>query len=126
NGSSGFQGSYDGNYASYISFDGITTDEMYLIRAEAYARTNKIAESLTDLNTLLLKRYATGTFPGYESMDQTALISLIKDERRKELVYRGLRWSDLRRYNLENDNITLTRVIGGVAYTLPPNDLRWV
>jgi hypothetical protein len=42
------------------------------------------------------------------------------------LLFRNLRWSDLRRFNLEGANITLKRIINGTSYTLPPNDLRWV
>ncbi|MBN8856731.1 MAG: RagB/SusD family nutrient uptake outer membrane protein, partial [Sphingobacteriales bacterium] len=42
-------------------------------------------------------------------------------ERRKELPFRGVRWTDLRRLNLEGRTITLTRVLNGTTYQLPPN-----
>jgi len=42
-------------------------------------------------------------------------------ERRKELAFRGLRWSDLRRLNKEGWGIMLNRNLNGVPYTLPPN-----
>ncbi len=50
----------------------------------------------------------------------------VLQERRKELIFRGTRWSDLRRLNLEGAGIGLNRIINGVTYTLPPNDARWV
>ncbi len=42
-------------------------------------------------------------------------LSLILAERRKELAFRGLRWTDLRRLNKEESaNITLYRVLEGI------------
>lgn len=122
----GFQGSYNGTYAPYSSFDGIATDEIFLIKAEAEAKTTGAAEALKTLNTFLRKRWQTGTYTDYLPTSDDAALMLIRQERRKELLYRGLRWSDLRRYNLEGANITPKRIINGVEYTLPPNDLRWV
>ena len=49
----------------------------------------------------------------------------IRDERRKELLMRGLRWADLKRYNRDGANVSLTRVVNGVTYVLPPNDPRY-
>jgi hypothetical protein len=42
------------------------------------------------------------------------------------LVFRGLRWSDLKRYNRDGADITLTRTLGDIVYTLPPNDNKWL
>lgn len=125
-GTYGFRGSYDGEYLIYSTFDGITTDEVYLIRAECNARAgNKIA-ALDDLNKLLVKRWKTGTFVAITATDAEDAKNKILLERRKELVFRGLRWSDVRRLNLEGANITMKRIIDGTIYTLPPNDLRSV
>ena len=52
-------------------------------------------------------------------------LNIISRERRKELLIRGVRWSDLKRYNRDGANITLTRTVNGQTYTLPPNDLRY-
>ena len=46
-------------------------------------------------------------------------------ERRKELTLRGLRLSDIKRLNKEGRGITLTRIVNGVAYTLPANSARF-
>jgi hypothetical protein len=54
-----------------------------------------------------------------------ALVQIIT-ERRKELVFRGCRWTDLRR--LSGDSrfaYTLTRTLLGQTYTLPPGDPRY-
>jgi len=52
-------------------------------------------------------------------------LQLILRERRKELVMRGIRWTDIKRLNLEGANIVLTRKIGADTFTLLPNDLRY-
>ena len=47
-------------------------------------------------------------------------------ERRKELLYRGLRWTDLRRLNKETGRQTLLqRTIAGQSYSLPASDPRY-
>jgi hypothetical protein len=71
-------------------------------------------------------RWAKGTFiPFTASSSDDALIQIL-NERRKELLYRGLRWTDLRRLNKDpRFAITLKRIINGVSYTLPPNDNRY-
>ncbi|MEJ7778954.1 MAG: RagB/SusD family nutrient uptake outer membrane protein, partial [Daejeonella sp.] len=51
-----FKGSYDGQNSSSM-FTGLTTAEMYLVRAEAYSRINKTADALKDLNTLMVNRW---------------------------------------------------------------------
>lgn len=120
-----FKGSYYGNR---ILFDGIGNDEVYLIRAECYARTGSASAAVDDLNKLLSLRYKKGTFVPYPtSMAADAALQLIIKERRKELIYRGIRWSDLRRINPDSRfAITLSRFFNGQTYTLPANDERYV
>src|SRR5690606_1933722 len=54
-----FKANYTG---STPLFGGIANDEVMVIRAECRARLNKIDLALEDLNTLLQKRWKTGTF----------------------------------------------------------------
>ncbi|MGN6421329.1 MAG: RagB/SusD family nutrient uptake outer membrane protein [Pseudobacter sp.] len=119
-----FKGSYA--FEDFSHYAGVATDEMYLIRAECYARAGKAFEAMQDLNSLMEKRWDAATFTPFMATDATAALQLILQERRKELIFRGTRWSDLRRLNLEGANITLTRKINNRTYTLPPNDYRWV
>lgn len=108
------------------SFGGIATNEVYLMRAECHARLNHFSEAAADLNALLENRWQEGTFSPYELTSSEAL-KVILDERRKELLFRGLRWVDLRRLNSDsNYAVTLKRVLGNDIYTLPPNDPRYV
>jgi starch-binding outer membrane protein, SusD/RagB family len=122
-----FQGSYNGTGGVSSVFDGLATDELYLTRAECYARSGNKDAALADLNTLMKKRWSNnGSWNAYTANTAAEALNLILIERRKELVFRGLRWSDIRRLNEEGANITLQRVIGGTTYTLPARDSRSV
>jgi len=121
-GTYGFRGSYAGS-TSFL-FDGVANDEVYLMRAECFARAGKTAEAMADLNTLLSKRW-TGTYTMMQATDATDALNKILVERRKELLMRGLRWMDIKRLNAEGASITLRRILNTQTYTLPPNDLRF-
>jgi hypothetical protein len=119
-----FSGSY---YGSANLFCGLATDELLLIRAECNARKGDVAGSMADLNALLIKRWKTGFFvPLTASSADDALLKILA-ERRKELCFRGLRWTDLRRLNQETRfSKSLTRIVNNQTYTLLPNDNRYV
>ncbi|MDB5004409.1 MAG: RagB/SusD family nutrient uptake outer membrane protein [Mucilaginibacter sp.] len=126
NGYYGFRGAYDEN-ANQGAYGGIATDEVYLIRAESYARAGNTSAAMSDLNTLLLKRWRNGFFVPLNATNAKNALDIILAERRKELVRRNnLRWTDLKRLNKDpNYAKTLTRTVHGQTYTLPPNDLRY-
>ena len=107
-------------------FTGLATDELYLIKAECAARRNDVNTALTYLNDLLVKRYITNTFIPVTASNQADALNAILKERQKELVWRNLRWDDIKRLNKEGSNITLTRLVNGQTFTLPPNDPRYV
>jgi starch-binding outer membrane protein, SusD/RagB family len=117
--------SFKGSYARSIPFIGIATDEVYLMRAECYARLGNTDAALNDLNTLLVTRWAAGTFVPFTASSAPDALAIILQERRKELLFRSLRWMDIKRLNKDGAGIILTRVIGGTTYTLPPNDNRY-
>lgn len=117
-----FKGSYAGGTTL---FNGLTTSEVYLILAESNVRLGKISEALLNLNILLKKRWKQGTFNPVAITDKNELLKFIIMQRKIELINRGLRWSDIRRYQNEpNFQVTLNRVINGESFSLPPNDLR--
>ncbi|MEJ2881408.1 RagB/SusD family nutrient uptake outer membrane protein [Pedobacter sp. GR22-6] len=108
-------------------FTGLATDEIYLIKAECLARNGSGTEALNFLNALLLKRYANSArFEPISSGDPATILSLVIQERRKQLIWRSVRWSDLKRYNRDGANIILSRTINNSTYTLPANDPRYV
>jgi hypothetical protein len=117
-----YRASYSG---TLFPFSGLATDEVYLIRAECRARAGDIQGALQDVNILLVNRFKTGTFQPYSAASSQEALQLVIAERKKELVFRGLRFTDLRRLNKEGAGIWLNRVVNGIVFQLPPNDLRY-
>lgn len=119
---------YKGSYAGTDDlFNGIAVDELYLIRAEAAARQGNTEAAMTDLQTLLANRYVTGTYRPQPAANAGDALQRVLTERRKELLFRGLRWSDLRRFNMEKGReVVLERKLNGKVYTLLPNDPKYV
>lgn len=111
-----FKGNYTGGTGR---FTGISTNEIYLIRAECLARSGRTQEAMTTLNFLLEKRWNNKKVyvPVLAANSQDALMLILK-ERRKELLFRGIRWMDIRRLAGEGQNAVLTRSVNGEIYTL--------
>lgn len=115
-----FKGSH--SHSNNWLFSGLTTAEMLLIRAEGKARSGDVSESLADINMLLRTRWDnTLVFEEKVVEDKEDILKLVLDERRKELAMRGIRWSDIKRLNLEGRNIVLQRKLGDELITLAPN-----
>lgn len=115
---------YKGSYASHraIEFGGISTNELYLMKAECMAFLNEIGDAMSVLNELLKARWikAVDYMPAIAS-DREGALAIIREERKKELCFRNLRWADIKRYNKEGANITLRRNLDGRIYELLPN-----
>lgn len=119
-----FKGSYTGA-SSY--FTGIATDEIYLILAESQIRTDEIQEGIKTLNELLKYRFLTGKFIPVKAASKHSALELVLIERKKQLLLRGMRWSDLRRLNIETDFAKIIkRESLDKEYVLYPNDKRYV
>jgi hypothetical protein len=118
---------FRGQYSGISAFcNGPFTDEMYLNRAECNARLGNIAAALTDMDTLLIKRYVRNTYVPYHPGTKAETLKYILEERKKELVFRGLRWVDLRRLNQEPEfATTIKRIIAGQIHTLLPNSKNY-
>lgn len=121
-GSYRFKGTHTGHQGLVT---GIMTSELILIIAECNARLDNLQNAENALNKLLVKRWDADTFIPLSLDDKNIALNIILEERRKELVFRGLRWSDIKRLNREGYNITLTRTVHGQTFMLPPNDLRY-
>ncbi|UPK68055.1 RagB/SusD family nutrient uptake outer membrane protein [Chitinophaga filiformis] len=120
-----FKGSYE--FKMVLSqYEGIANDELYLIRGECAARMGDVESAISDLNKLLVKRYKKGTYIIKVTKDPLEALKLILEERRKEMPFRGTRWTDLRRLNKDpRFSVTLKRIVNGTKYILTPNDSRY-
>lgn len=118
-----FRGSYNG---TVVLFNGIATDEIHLILAECHARKRSPDKALDILNSLLQKRYKTDTYERLTHVEDGALINLVLNERRKQLIFRGRRWWDLRRLNSDSRfSKELKREVSGRVYELLPQSKKY-
>lgn len=91
--------------------------ELYLIRAEARARQNNLADAVTDLDILRDRAelpLIADTNPG---ISQESLLEAIIHERQVELFTEwGHRWFDLKRINKINDVMSIVTPIKGGSW----------
>jgi hypothetical protein len=123
-----FKGDYSGLGSVNVMniFTGIVTDEIYLVKAECNARAANTVSAMQALNALLLTRWKSGAFVPLTATGPADALQKILTERRKELLFRGARWSDLRR--LKDDpqfSVTPVRILDGQRYELSPNSPRY-
>lgn len=119
---------------SFYERIGLEISELYLLRAEAEARTGNLAGAKADVETLRKNRMpvANASVPAATAVNQTQLIKFIVDERSREFAALGYRWFDMRRLSTDpifsaqiaTDKHTLFLTAGGTTqYTLKPERL---
>jgi tetratricopeptide (TPR) repeat protein len=116
----------DGSNSSAADNIHIGTPEMYLVRAEANARLNKLQKALDDVNLIRSKRFKTGTHVPVTLADLGAdpakVLNEVLLERRRELYGKELRLFDIKRLHLP-----VTHYISSRRLDLPADDpkLLW-
>ncbi|WP_103070463.1 RagB/SusD family nutrient uptake outer membrane protein [Aquimarina sediminis] len=106
-------------------------EEVILNRAEANLFLGDQASALADINIIANNRYAGNQYTDlaalvtfYTASNETdAITQLLLDERKKEFVDHGLRWFDIKRFNIPVTHI-LPVSEGGGTFELTANDLR--
>jgi SusD family. len=120
--------SFTGDYARSaggIKFNGITTAEMLLIHAESNARIGETERAKASIQTLMDHRYSGPTTDELERLSAEELLMKILSERRKELVFRGQRWMDIRRLAAAGESsISVMRIIDGRTFEITPQELK--
>lgn len=101
------------------------TAEQYFIKSEALLKLNKLTEAKETLLKVLKNRYTPDGYTSVQnavsSMDSTAFMNFILDERFREFALEGQRWFDLRRANQKK----ISHTISGKEYILQQNDPRY-
>lgn len=114
-------------YGSTGSPYGLTVPEMLMVRAECNARAGNTTLAMDDVNLLRKNRIATAAYIDLAAADAAEALTIVKEERRRELAFMGIRYFDIRRYNAyDNANISIVHPVNGENFTLAPGDNKWV
>lgn len=94
---------YGAPFSAAYSRYGLQLNELYLLLAEAKARTNDLGGAVQDVETLRRNRMPVSDAPVPAAIagNQTALIKFIIDERIREFAIEGYRWFDMRRLSVD-------------------------
>jgi tetratricopeptide (TPR) repeat protein len=99
--------------AEFFNLPIVHLAEIMLIRAESAVETGNMSQAETDINSIRSRAGLSAVTPGQTS---TALLTLIRNERRLEMVGEGNRLHDLKR-QATNGNPSLT--INGAPWDCP-------
>lgn len=113
-------------YSNYLN-----VPEMYLVRAECLAREGKAADALADINKLRLNRITPAAYKAFTLADfgnnNENVLRFVLEERRRELVFTGMRVIDLKRLNKEaRFRKTIKHTAEGVDYELLPGSDKYL
>ncbi|SEO06242.1 SusD family protein [Mucilaginibacter gossypiicola] len=117
---------YRQNYTNEGVYIGPNVPEMMLIKAESAARAGDVSAAVNELNTLRKKRFKPADYVDLTATNAADALTLVINERRRELFGRGFRWFDMRRLNQDAAFAkTYTHTFKGTAYTLEPYSNRY-
>ncbi|WP_083464682.1 RagB/SusD family nutrient uptake outer membrane protein [Marinifilum fragile] len=105
---------------------GLSVPEMILTRAECNARNGNISDAMSDVNLIRQNRIKTEAYTELIATDAADALQKVKQERRRELAFKGSRWFDIKRYNAYDDaNISIDHSVAGESHILSPGDNKW-
>ncbi|MGE8426714.1 MAG: RagB/SusD family nutrient uptake outer membrane protein [Sphingobacterium sp.] len=119
-----FKGGYFGVANCFV---GLAVDEVYLNAVECLLRTGQLKEAENLFNKLMATRWKTGKYIPVSFNDQATALKTVLEERRKSLLFRCLRLTDIKRLNKSTDQkVTMRRKLNGNEIVLAPNDPKYV
>lgn len=109
-----------------FNYGGITTVEVYLIKAECFARANQLNDAMDLLNTVRKTRILPSVYQDLTAADKTAAINAILKTKNNELILTLIPFIDARRLNAEGVyKVSFTKVNSGTTYTLSSDSYLW-
>lgn len=115
--------------SGYFNHAGLTTAEVYLIKAECQARLasgNDFTEAMNTLNTVRKTRIRPDVYQPAQASTLAEAIDLIRRTKDNELIFSIVPFADTRRFNSEGTYArTLTKTYEGKTLTLAPDSHLW-
>ena len=117
---------YTSTLTGFFNYGGLTTTEVYLIKAECLARTGKVQEAMDILNAVRIKRILPTVYQPLVPTDAVTALKYIIKTKANELIMTIMPFADTRRRNKEaNLARTFTKVADGTTYSLSPTSHLW-
>ncbi|MBB4804679.1 tetratricopeptide (TPR) repeat protein [Flavobacterium nitrogenifigens] len=122
----GAETSYRRTLTGMFNFGGITTVEIYLIKAECLARAGQISDALAVLNTVRKTRILPASYQDISTSDKTTALNAIFKTKNNELINTLIPFADARRLNAEGVyKVSFTKTANGNTYTLKSDSHLW-
>lgn len=110
----------------FFNYGGMTTVEVYLIKAECLARTGNIEESISLLNKVRKTRILADKYVALSASTEDKAIEYIRRTKDNEMILTFVPFIDARRYNLDSKYArTLTKEVEGKTLSLSPTSHLW-
>ncbi|RKR09006.1 SusD-like starch-binding protein associating with outer membrane [Flavobacterium sp. 90] len=117
---------YRRTLSGMFNYGGITTVEVYLIKAECLARAGQISDALDVLNTVRKTRILPASYQDITTSDKTVALNAIFKTKYNELILTIIPFADARRLNAEGlYKLNLSKTAGGVNYALATDSHLW-
>ncbi|EDM38839.1 hypothetical protein PBAL39_22240 [Pedobacter sp. BAL39] len=110
----------------FFNYGGLTTTEVYLIKAECQARLNDVPGAMTTLNAVRLKRIFPANYTALSAANTVDAVKLIQRTKSNELINSITTFADRRRLNKDpNYATTMTKTENNQNYSLSPSSHLW-
>lgn len=109
-----------------FNYGGMTTVEVYLIKAECLARGGDVSGAMAIVNKIRKTRILAAKYSDQSASNLADAMDKIMTLKRNELILTLTPFADMRRLNNEGTyKRTLTKTVGTTTYTLAPDSYMW-
>lgn len=120
---------YESITSGYFNWGGLTTAEMYLVKAECLARQSTgtdFTAAMAALDAVRVTRISAENYRPSQAATLAEAIGQIRRTKENELIFSLVPFADARRFNAEGTYaLTQTKVWEGKTYTLTPQSHLW-
>lgn len=118
---------YAGIRDDYFNGGGMSSPEMYHIKAECLARQGKLQEAMDTLNILRKNRILDDYYRPLTATTTEEAVKYIIQDKANEYVQTCIPFWDIRRLNKDSQYArTLTKTVDGESYSLKPDSHLWI
>lgn len=112
--------------SGWFNEGGITTTEVYLIKAECLARKNNFGGAMDALNAVRVKRILPANYTALTASTTKEAIDLIRRTKENESLFNIVAFGDMRRFNKDPlYQKTFTKTESGLTVSLKPASPMW-